>query len=551
MPLPPSSPPLPRASSHRESVGSASGQPSLSSLNAALLRSHPISVHRNVLNMVGSAAAGILMSQLIYWTRRGTDVVERAGWVFKTAEQWQRETGMTWKVQQRARRQLRDLGLLEERRVALPCRLEFRLNLNVLARRTGEHIRMRIQELSLDLFRSEHQVIKELLGPVVSYHRVLADLVPHVNAALLLSRCLFGMRRRDGTYGPAQWLGLSRDQWREETALSRDEWETARRQLRQRGLLIERQANYPRRVDVMVRCEDLATQIAALSERKLSTGEKALKPASEPHQSYVGRDRAIQGVGKPAPRTNPLLGGNGRNREVAFPPPVSPIPTQPDPAFNDRPIPLSGIDRSRLHRREGLQEGLHQPLQHWPDAVAEASQAPVVGVVLSTSPNPSQPAAAVVPATKACLGADLAIPVAATAAAVRDESIIWPSCIAVEDRPVAQRHLAGLPPAQAQELLDEIAWQDRIKPVTHGPSYVRRLRSLVDAGTFIPEGAHRVILARERSAAQALVQPPSRPTQAIRPEDRPLAGPSAADKTRLAQARQQLLAKIGSRWAAA
>ena len=177
-----------------------SGVAGLTALNAALMRSRPISVHRNVLNMVGSAAAGILLSQLIYWTRHGSEIVQRDGWVFKTAQQWQRETGMTWKVQKRARSRLMALGLLEERRVCLPCRLEFRLNLNVLASLTHEHIRVQIENLSLDLFRSEHQVIKEMLGPIVSYHRVIADLVPHVNDALLLSRCLFDMRRADGRF---------------------------------------------------------------------------------------------------------------------------------------------------------------------------------------------------------------------------------------------------------------------------------------------------------------------------------------------------------------
>ena len=520
----------------------------MTTLQAALIRSRPISVHRNILNMVGSASAGILLSQLIYWTRHGTEVVQRDGWVFKTAEQWHRETGMTWKVQRRARQRLCRLGLVEERRVALPCRLEFRLNLNVLASKTSEHIRMQINELSLDLFRSEHQVIKDLLGPVVAYHRVLADLVPHVNAALLLSRCLFGMRRRDGSFGAPNWLALSRDQWKNETALSRDEWETARRHLRQRGLLIEKHANYPRRVDLMVACDELAVQLQQLSTGGLSTGRTRPEPPSSPRRSDVKGDRAIQGSGNPEARANPAVGGIGRYREAGFPQPTSPIPSHPDAAFKNRPIPPSTIAHSLLYKKEGLQEGLQPPLQRPP---AQASldlrpplfAAPVVGVVvIGTSPNPTKP-----PATVRQASIQESQPAAAESEAGDEGSkhaTAWPNCIAVEDRQVVLRHLAGLPPERAQELLDEMAWQNGIRPITHGPSYVRRLRGAVDAGTFVADGAHRVVLARQRAAVEKVAQAARPVVPGLPPEDSSDPGRSSEVRANLHRVRQAILARM-------
>jgi hypothetical protein len=60
-----------------------------------------IAVSLNVMALVDDAAAGILLSQLIYWTRRGVDVLDRDGWVHKTATEWEHETGMSWKVQRR------------------------------------------------------------------------------------------------------------------------------------------------------------------------------------------------------------------------------------------------------------------------------------------------------------------------------------------------------------------------------------------------------------------------------------------------------------------
>ena len=517
----------------------------MNALQAALIRSRPISVHRNILNMVGSASAGILLSQLIYWTRHGTEVVQRDGWVFKTAEQWHRETGMTWKVQRRARQRLRRLGLVEERRVALPCRLEFRLNLNVLASKTSEHIRMQINELSLDLFRSEHQLIKDLLGPVVAYHRVLADLVPHVNAALLLSRCLFGMRRRDGSFGSPSWLALSRDQWKNETALSRDEWETARRHLRQRGLLIEKHANYPRRVDLMVSCDELAVQLQQLSTGRVSAGQTRPEPASSPRQSDVRGDRAIQGGGIPAARANPAVGGIGRYREAGFPQPTSPIPTHPDPTFKNRPIPPSTIAHSLLYKKEGLQEGLQPPLQRPPaqaslDLRPPLPAAPVGGVVIGTPPNPTQP-----PATDKKASIQESQPAATESGdEASHRATAWPNCIAVEDRQVVLRHLAGLPPERAQELLDEMAWQNGIRPITHGPSYVRRLRGAVDAGTFVADGAHRVVLARQRTAVDKVAQAAQVAVPCMQPEETGNPGRSSEVKANLHRVRQAILARM-------
>jgi hypothetical protein len=480
------------------STGSRSGRfvnaHGANSLSAALMRSRPISVHRNVLNMAGSAAAGLLLSQLIYWTRHGTEIVQRDGWVFKTAGQWQRETGMTWKVQKRARSQLVQVGLIEERKISLPCRLEFRLNLNVLAQMTREHIQIQLQTLSLDLFRSEHQVIKELLGPVVSYHRVIAELVPHVNDALLLSRCLFDLRRSDGTFGAARWVALSRDQWRIETGLGRDEWETSRRHLRARGLLIEKHSNYPRRADLMVDCNELADQLMLLSAGKLSTGPVKEKPVAKPQDPDVRRNREKQGSGKPAIHVKPTKRGIGRNRATANPQTVSPDPSCPNPPFKNRPIPPITISQSPLYKRDGLQKDLLQQPLHASESevrlvVDDGSDNQGVGVeVGSDCSNPIVNSAPVLARKK-----EIRLEGCASTYA-----LVWPRFLSDEDRHVAVRFLLGIATSTAQEMLDEMAWQHQQRPVQHGPSYLRKLRGSRDAGTFVAEGAHRIRIERER-----------------------------------------------------
>ena len=73
------------------------------------------------------------LSQLVYWTRRGRDVVARQGWIYKTREQWFEETGLSREEQENARRRLRRLNLAQEWRGGRPARLYFRIHTGTLS----------------------------------------------------------------------------------------------------------------------------------------------------------------------------------------------------------------------------------------------------------------------------------------------------------------------------------------------------------------------------------------------------------------------------------
>jgi hypothetical protein len=60
----------------------------------------------------GSVNAALILSQLIYWSKRTTNP---EGWVYKTAAQWEQETRLTKREQMRARGRLRECGLVEEK----------------------------------------------------------------------------------------------------------------------------------------------------------------------------------------------------------------------------------------------------------------------------------------------------------------------------------------------------------------------------------------------------------------------------------------------------
>jgi hypothetical protein len=60
----------------------------------------PIAFHRVFVTLTGSVKAAILLSQAMYWQSRAT---QKDGWWYKTAEDWQEETGLTRREQERAR----------------------------------------------------------------------------------------------------------------------------------------------------------------------------------------------------------------------------------------------------------------------------------------------------------------------------------------------------------------------------------------------------------------------------------------------------------------
>jgi hypothetical protein len=83
----------------------------------------PIAFHRVFVEITGSVSAALMMSQAMYWHLRTNE----SGWFYKTAKEWQEETGLTRRKQELARAKLRKAGLIEERLSGTPAKLYFRV----------------------------------------------------------------------------------------------------------------------------------------------------------------------------------------------------------------------------------------------------------------------------------------------------------------------------------------------------------------------------------------------------------------------------------------
>lgn len=468
-------------------------------------RSRSIAIATRVMSIVGDTAAGVLLSQLIYWTRRGVDVTERDGWIYKTAHDWEQETGMSWKVQRRARSILLAMGVIEERKQQMPARLEFRLKLRTLVPMLAQRADVVMDGMDLGQFRDTHSdVTDNLIGRAFLFHGSLARVFP-VHSAMMCSRLLAPARlpsmepqalmqaaaRSQG--GLTRLTLLQRDDWRAETGLTRDQWQTARRNLRDAGVLVERRHNFPRRVDLAVDMRALAEllrQSAARSAQRhlnLDLDDSADLGDAVSVQTHPYRlDRAKQ------------AGGFGQ-----YPIPPSQLPNSAD---TDRPIQPTVIAQSDLYPLE-LQGSLHPPRQQTLARTALDSSFPpslatvwggggVYGVikVAKVEYRPLGPSA----------GAALEAKPPAEHGAVPLTSLVWPRLFAEADKGHAIRHLAGLDQAIQQSVLDEIDWiRQGGKEVRSPVALVRTLVKRAKTGEFVPDGAHRVAAGRQAAEAEA------------------------------------------------
>ena len=62
-----------------------------------------IAFHRRLVDLTANVKAALLLSQSIYWTRHGRDIVRSGGWFLKTTDQWEMETGLSAREQATAR----------------------------------------------------------------------------------------------------------------------------------------------------------------------------------------------------------------------------------------------------------------------------------------------------------------------------------------------------------------------------------------------------------------------------------------------------------------
>lgn len=203
-----------------------------------------IAISSNVVRLVGDPKAAIWYSQLIYWTRTGVDVLEHEGWIYKTRDEWEQETGLTRNEQESVRKHLVARVLLDEGRMGMPARLCYRVNLGALAQQVSSLIQQAAEEsvqLSLLDFRENLSVVKTLLGHPLAFHRAWVEKFGLLNA-LFLSRLMqiddwIRKSRSERDKDQAIWISVQTTKWKQETGLSAGQQRYATEALSAVGIL--------------------------------------------------------------------------------------------------------------------------------------------------------------------------------------------------------------------------------------------------------------------------------------------------------------------------
>jgi hypothetical protein len=90
------------------------------------LLDRPIAYHRVFVELAGGVEGAVFLSQLFYWSNRTKN---KQGWVYKSAKEWEEETGLTRYAQGKSKEYLVDKGVIEiTKKGRAPHTIHFRIN---------------------------------------------------------------------------------------------------------------------------------------------------------------------------------------------------------------------------------------------------------------------------------------------------------------------------------------------------------------------------------------------------------------------------------------
>lgn len=98
-------------------------------MNIKDLLDRPIAFQRAFVSLGAGLTGALMLSQAVYWSKRNDDP---DSWFYKTMDDWEAETGMTRAEQEGARKKLVKLGILQEMKKGVPCRLFYRVDFDAL-----------------------------------------------------------------------------------------------------------------------------------------------------------------------------------------------------------------------------------------------------------------------------------------------------------------------------------------------------------------------------------------------------------------------------------
>lgn len=431
-----------------------------------LLGQRCVAFHPKLVQLTGRVTAGLMLSQAIYWTKRlALAEPARQGWFWKTREDWRNECGLSRREQDRSRSILKELGLWQEKRVGMPAKVWYRVDLDTLGRLLEPKL-----YTTWD-WRNERAIL-QLLGRALLFYRPLSDITGAATSAVLLSHLLGHERGRIRTGEILSgWQTYRFDALRHQTGLSRHELDGARLHLRQSALLDERRSGMPPKVEWQLRLDHLIGLLSAGNSRPDATNAELRQPDNQAATRMA--DQFSGNVPSSLQESCKQVCGNPANKNAGNLQTDFPETYQLD--FRNRTNRISGNEPTRwaeTGKSDGRKpENLYIPM--------------TTGIGITTPPPPT-------PST-------IPKPDQASEPVGRSwfDALVWPKTLRPEERSWAARALAPVQD-QAQLLLDELAGQSNRKIIEAPIGYLKTLVDQAQAGTFLPSAALREQARRQR-----------------------------------------------------
>ena len=442
-----------------------------------LLGQRCIAFHPKLVHVTGRVTAGLMLSQAIYWTRKlAITESARQGWFWKTRDEWRNETGLSRREQDSARQALKNHGLWLEKRVGMPAKVWYRIDLDTLG--------WLLEPTAYTAWdwRNDRAVL-QLLGRPFLFYRSLSDITGAATSAVLLSNFLGQERARlkngDGLTG---WRPYLFDVMRQQTGLTRHELDSARSGLRQSEVLTERRLGMPPRVEWQIRMDRLIALLSAVDSRSAPADTELGQPDFRPGNRLV--EQFSGNVPTSFQRTSNRARRNPANQNSGIL--LAGLPETYPLNFRNRTDRISGIAPASW-AGFGTPDG---PIRE--DLYIEGTTG------YMTTP----------PSEVIGSGGD---------GSSWSEQLIWPRTLRPEERESAKRLLAPVS-AMAQLLLDELAGQAlNHKTIEQPLNYLSALASKARTGDFVPAAALREQARRKRIVAERQVTAPANP---VSPDER-------------------------------
>jgi hypothetical protein len=492
----------------------------------------PIAFNVNFARITRDAKAALMLSQLMYWTKRGTSVLECDGWIFKTRAQWITEIGLGRHEQSTARQTLIELGLIEESRIGHPARNCFRIIPQELGIRLAHLLRTETIQWSLLDIRNDAEHVKSMLGRTFAFYCVLVDITNSCTNAIYLSKALTIHKRfaakqtKPNTNAAAldwssEWFRMATGTTQDETGLSAAQQRKAKESLCELGLLHEAMMEFPRKqiylridtptlqqklVAAMSACQnqpvDKNQVIHSASNSDAKTSRSNSKKSEAPDINRLN-DPPVQTVQVSQNILNSRRLSVLRYTDAKTDPPDDQLSHHSWPVLARREAGFSMLSRqvlAPLHARDATHAGVTTNNDYKEEITTTPTSPPFDDVQI-----------------------------AAPSVVVVDFELIWPETLNDWQRGQCQKILSSLAKTDQQDLLDELTGHLLGGGINNPVSY---LGSLVRKHQATPGGLvfEKLEDTRQRRAVQQQIQAISNADTAITKtaSPRPDTGPHSA-----------------------